>query len=228
MVDFLTLVQSTFRKFQLKYEIVVFDIEITNRQRKFGVDLYDLIDAQRIKLLKEHDDDDDDIQELLAIVKVFQTIENEIKVPLKAVTKDIKELETKSVPALLIQRRKEEFGISIWPTIVETTLSVQETLEKELTAELAPAVSKNQNKSTNSTSRKFGDFMNTAMTGLVKGTTTTIKNAVGQLSSEEREVAQCVDEATRDIKFLEEQKQEKVTLIEILVSSGTTLECQGC
>ena len=66
MVAFVELVQQTFRKFQLQFEIALIDRDITNRQRKFGIELYDLIEHQRQQVTADLNNE-----------KVFfQTIEN--------------------------------------------------------------------------------------------------------------------------------------------------------
>ena len=234
MVDFLTLLQSTFRKFQLKYEIVVLDIDINNRQRKFGVDVYDLIyDSHRkAAAATAAADADEETAELLvrlfkqAILVPFPTtIEHDIKISLAAVCRDVLAMEKKNVPDVFIKRRKEEFGVSIWPIIVKTTLSIQETLEQQQHDILSVASAA----ATDTTIATPSDFVTTAMTGLLQGTASTINKVVGKsISSEERKVQQCVIDVKQDIKLLIEQRQEKVISIETLVSGGTTLECQGC
>ena len=235
MVDFLTLLQSTFRKFQLKYEIVVLDIDINNRQRKFGVDVYDLIyDSHRkaAAAAAAADADEEETAELLvrlfkqAILVPFPTtIEHDIKIPLAVVCRDVLAMEKKNVPDVFIKRRKEEFGVSIWPIIVKTTLSIQETLEQQQQDMLAVASAA----AADTTTATPGDFVTTAMTGLLQGTASTINKVVGKsISSEERKVQQCVIDVKQDIKLLIEQRQKKVISIETLISGGTTLECQGC
>ena len=234
MVDFLTLLQSTFRKFQLKYEIVVLDIDINNRQRKFGVDVYDLIyDSHRkAAAAAAAADAGEETAELLvrlfkqAILVPFPTtIEHDIKIPLAAVCRDVLAMEKKNVPDVFIKRRKEEFGVSIWPIIVKTTLSIQETLEQQQQDMLAVASAA----AADTTTATPGDFVTTAMTGLLQGTASTINKVVGKsISSEERKVQQCVIDVKQDIKLLIEQRQKKVISIETLISGGTTLECQGC
>ena len=233
MVDFLTLLQSTFRKFQLKYEIVVLDIDINNRQRKFGVDVYDLIyDSHRKAAAAAAAADAEETAELLvrlfkqAILVPFPTtIEHDIKIPLAAVCRDVLAMEKKNVPDVFIKRRKEEFGVSIWPIIVKTTLSIQETLEQQQQDMLAVASAA----AADTTTATPGDFVTTAMTGLLQGTASTINKVVGKsISSEERKVQQCVIDVKQDIKLLIEQRQKKVISIETLISGGTTLECQGC
>ena len=233
MVDFLTLLQSTFRKFQLKYEIVVLDIDINNRQRKFGVDVYDLIyDSHRKAAAAAAAADAEETAELLvrlfkqAILVPFPTtIEHDIKIPLAVVCRDVLAMEKKNVPDVFIKRRKEEFGVSIWPIIVKTTLSIQETLEQQQQDMLSVASAA----AADTTTATPGDFVTTAMTGLLQGTASTINKVVGKsISSEERKVQQCVIDVKQDIKLLIEQRQKKVISIETLVSGGTTLECQGC
>mmetsp|Transcript_11267 Transcript_11267/g.12759 ORF Transcript_11267/g.12759 Transcript_11267/m.12759 type:complete len:247 (+) Transcript_11267:37-777(+) len=245
MVDFLTLLQQTFRKFALKAEIaLVLDREIANRQRKFGVDLYDLIEKQRTTVKQQINDElqkkeengnqddkekregttakeqadtvDKNVQQLL---QVFQTIENEIRLPLEATQKEIDDMQLSkpAFPPIFIQRRKEEFGITIWPMISDSTMSLPETLEKEF--------QKTENASSTGTTPAALDFMNKAVQGLVKGTKATLKKAVGSLSPAEREVEACVDVAKQDMQLLEAKKLVKTKELEQLVDSGTTLEC---
>jgi len=243
MVDFLTLLQQTFRKFALKAEIaLVLDRDIANRQRKFGVDLYDLIEKQRTIVqqqindelqkkeengnqddkekreattAKEQADTVDNVQQLL---QVFQTIENEIRLPLEATQQEIDDMQLSkpAFPPIFIQRRKEEFGITIWPMISDSTMSLPESLEKEF--------QKTEHASSTGTTPAL-DFMNKAVQGLVKGTKATLKKAVGSLSPAEREVEACVDVAKQDIQLLEAKKLVKTKELEQLVDSGTTLEC---
>lgn len=229
MVDFLTLMQHTFRKFQLKAEIALLDRELTNRLRRFGIELYDIIEKQRRSVIAQLEKDGtttdpkqvDDIQQIL---KVFQTIENEIKIPLEVTRTEIDNMESSTpikFPPLLIQRRKEEFGITIWPIICEETLWIHETLEKDL---LKDANSSNNNNN-NKTTKTVGEFMNTAIKSIEKGTKSTIKKAVGKLSSEQREVEVCVDVTKLDISLIENTILNKYNEIDKLINNGTTLEC---
>ena len=239
MVDFLTLMQHTFRKFQLKAEIALLDRDSTNRQRAFGVELYDLIERQRRQIRQQIIDENSKnksnndnntnnnnnnsdpttktTQDVEQLLRVFQTIENAIRVPLEVCRKEVDDMEasTPKFPPIFIQRRKEEFGITIWPIVSEPQW-LHESLEKDLTA-LAAAE--------NNKDKTIGDFMTTALQGVVKGTKTTLTKAIGKFSPEEREVEACVDVAKRDISVFEELKTEKLLEIERLVSGGTTLEC---
>ena len=237
MVDFLTLAQKTLRKLQLKVEIVLLDRDITNRQRKFGIELYDLIEKQRralhTQLEKDYgtitdDDDDDKLKKAIAVdditqtLKLFQIIENEIKIPLEVTRKEINNMLESSVkfPPLLIQRRKEEFGITIWPIICEETLWIHETLEKDLLLK-----NKDHANANNDNTTIVSNFMNVAIKAIEKGTKSTLKKVVGKLSSEEREVEACVDKAKSDIKVIENQKVEKQDEINSLHNENTTIEC---
>ena len=246
MVDFLTLIQNTFRKLQLKVEIVLLDRDITNRQRKFGIELYDLIEKQRRALhtqlekdygtTNDDDNDNDKLKKAIAVdditqtLKLFQIIENEIKIPLEVTRKEINNMLESSVkfPPLLIQRRKEEFGITIWPIICEETLWIHETLEKDLSLKNKDAANANANASANANNDNttiVSNFMNVAIKAIEKGTKSTLKKVVGKLSSEEREVEACVDKAKSDIKVIENQKLEKLYEINSLLNENTTLEC---
>ena len=249
MVDFLTLIKNTFRKLQLKVEIVILDRDITNRQRKFGIELYDLIEKQRralhTQLEKDYgtitDDDDNDndklkkaiaVDDITQTLKLFQIIENEIKIPLEVTRKEINNMLESSVkfPPLLIQRRKEEFGITIWPIICEETLWIHETLEKDLLLKNKDAANANANannhaNANNDNTTIVSNFMNVAIKAIEKGTKSTLKKVVGKLSSEEREVEACVDKAKSDIKVIENQKVEKQDEINSLLNENTTIEC---
>ncbi|OEU09177.1 hypothetical protein FRACYDRAFT_249096 [Fragilariopsis cylindrus CCMP1102] len=242
MVDFLTLVQNTFRKLQLKVEIVILDRDITNRQRKFGIELYDLIEKQRralhTQLEKDYgttdddDNDDDKLKKAIAVdditqtLKLFQIIENEIKIPLEVTRKEINNMRESSVkfPPLLIQRRKEDFGRTIWPIICEETLWTHETLEKDLLLKNKDAANANANANNDNTTI-VSNFMNVAIKAIEKGTKSTLKKVVGKLSLEEREVEACVDKAKSDIKVIENQKLEKQDEINSLLNDNTTIEC---
>ena len=50
MVEFLTLLKSTFRKFKLQAEVAVLDRDATKRKRAFGVELFDLIQKQKVEM----------------------------------------------------------------------------------------------------------------------------------------------------------------------------------
>ena len=202
MVAFVELVQQTFRKFQLQFEIALIDRDITNRQRKFGIELYDLIEHQRQQVTADLNNE-----------KVFfQTIENGIRGPLDTARQELHDMaqSTPPFPALFLQRRKEEFGLEVYPIIVQKTQLVHEQVEADLLRKDPQTV---------------GAFAKTAMTGLLKGTTQTLTAAVGKLSPEERKVDACVQDAKHDLQIFEEQKHLKVQAIQRLVESGTTLEC---
>ena len=129
-------------------------------------------------------------------------------------------------PPLLIQRRKEEFGITIWPIICEETLWIHETLEKDLLLKNKDPANANANANANNDNTTIvSNFMNVAIKAIEKGTKSTLKKVVGKLSSEEREVEACVDKAKSDIKVIENQKLEKQDEINSLLNDNTTLEC---
>ena len=253
MVEFMALVKGTFRKFQLQAEVVVLDHDATKRHRAFGVELYDLIEKQRLdtkaqihKTLDETEtaetkeegtaadaDADADaertakVETVESFLKVFQTIENEIKAPLEACRKDVEEMTSHNppYPDLLIQRRKEDFGIEIWP-VVSGPKWLHETLEEDLKKALASEEKYPEGGTTAKSPKKdLGGLVSAAVQSVVKGTKTTITKAIGKLSPEEREVEACVKVAKEEVASLEGKKLEKLTEIEELVSGGTTLEC---
>merc|ERR1712232_1401385 len=127
MVDFATLVKNTFRKLQLQAQCAILDREITKRQRSFGVELYGLIETQRQELRQSVLSKDDTgnpqqaANDVESMMKVFQGVENDIRVPLEVCQKEVREMETSQPPShpYFIQRRKEQFGVTIWPTIEE-------------------------------------------------------------------------------------------------------------
>lgn len=248
MVDFMTVVKGSFRKFQLQAEAALMEREITNRQRAFGVELYDLIEAQRVssegqiqKTLEENKQEDtpEARQSVNEFLKLFQAIENEIHEPLEKCRKDVANMEESSpkFPPIFVQRRKEDFGIEIWP-IVTKPKWLHESLEHDLKTavaetdkkhkeEKAAAVARGEDPATAAPSPKVD--MNGLLTGtlnaVVKGTVTTINKAIGKLSPEEREVEACVKAAKKDIAAIEERQREKHVEIEALVAGNHTLEC---
>jgi len=258
MVDFLTLLKGTFRKFQLQAEVALLDRDATNRQRAFGIELFDLIEAQRVTMraqiekTMEGDDPKSDAEEVAnantnsqsangsvtasdveTVMRVFQTIENEIREPLDACRKDIQDLRHAArglpIPEILLKRRKEEFGIAVWP-IVSKPKWLHESLEEDLKKALADHDTKERSSDGSSNGSKngtelLGNLVTGAIKSVVEGTKTTITKAIGKLSPEEREVEACVTIAKQEVAKFEEQKIEKLSEIEELVSGGTTLEC---
>ena len=240
MVEFTTLLQNTFRKFQLRGEIALLDRESTNRQRAFGVELYDLIETQRVAIQKQAEEEAKEsnsdpeklTDDLSKVLRIFQNVENAIRQPLEACRDEIESMEASApmpFPPVLIQRRKEEFGVEIWP-IVSQPQWLHECLQQDLEGAMAEK-SRSQNADGNTTKsaadakKELGDLVNIAVRGVVKGTKTTIAKAIGRLSPEEREVEACVDRAKKDMALLETEKAQKFTEIEDLVEGGSTLEC---
>mmetsp|Transcript_10100 Transcript_10100/g.21165 ORF Transcript_10100/g.21165 Transcript_10100/m.21165 type:complete len:127 (-) Transcript_10100:1810-2190(-) len=117
-------------------------------------------------------------------------------------------------PEIMIQRRKEEFGIEIWP-IVSKPSWLHESLEHDMRGALAE----------HDKDKDIGNLMNNAMKGVIDGTKKTITKAIGKLSPEQREVETLVDTAKRAIKEMEDKQAAKAAEIEALVAGGTTLEC---
>lgn len=253
MVDFLTLLKGTGRKFQLQAEVVVLEHDATNRQKAFGIELYDLIEAQRVKMRAQIEITIEESKpkgapeqaggltadDVETAMKIFQTIENEIKDPLEACRSEIAKLEEIPAPVkqLLIKKKKEDFGVAIWPIVSEPKW-LHETLGEDLKAVLANNSSTNNinardtpgsnitdTPGSNITDTSIGNLMFTALKGVVKGTKTTITKAIGKISPEEREVEACVTTAKREMSVYEDRKMEKLSEIEALVAAGTTLEC---
>jgi len=261
MVNFLTLLKDTFRQLQLRAEIALLDRDATNRQRAFGVELYDLIERQRGTMLAQieetiersnnpnnsgggattaaatttpsHSGGSMSPADVEGVMRIFQTIENEIRVPLDACRKDVGDMEASvpRFPSLLIQRRKEEFGVAVWP-IVSKNQWLHESLEEDLNNVLSKTKKNNNNNGNNDNndntrdiSKDIGNLVTTALKGVVEGTKTTITKAIGKLSPEECEVEACVTLAKRDVAVYEDTKKEKLSEIEALVSGGSTLEC---
>ncbi len=265
MVELIALVKGTFRKFQLQAEVAVMDHDITKRQKAFGIELFDLIEKQRIDMrhniedaMKKEGEEKDEGQLKLtprqssspikpeaieSVLKVFQTIENEIRGPLQSCKDDVDRMTEANYLPLLIQKRKEAFGVEVWPIVSEPKW-LHESLEGDLKKALAEesgsttgSTSANANAANapktvadgeNETTSKddpLGKFVNAAIKGVVKGTKTTITKAIGKLSPEQRAVEDMVNNAKNDIAIVEAQKSEKMTEISELVQGGTTLEC---
>mmetsp|Transcript_18829 Transcript_18829/g.38769 ORF Transcript_18829/g.38769 Transcript_18829/m.38769 type:complete len:262 (+) Transcript_18829:97-882(+) len=260
MVELIALVKGTFRKFQLQAEVAVMDHDIAKRQKAFGIELFDLIEKQRIDMrhtieetLKEGEEKDEaelkprpsdaiKPEAIESLLKVFQTIENEIRGPLQSCKDDVDRMTEANYLPLLIQKRKEAFGVEVWPIVSEPKW-LHETLECDLKKALAAeekstkdkantnTKNTNTNTETSATTAKstkddpLGKFVNAAIKGVVKGTKTTITKVIGKLSPEQRAVEDMVNNAKNDIAVVEAQKSEKMTEISELVQGGTTLEC---
>lgn len=154
MVDFTTLMKGSFRKFQLQAEVALLDRDVTNRQRSFGVELYDLIEKQRIETRAQIDRTIRETEGGVAVapesvesfLKIFRAIENEIREPLESCRKDVTEMEESrrpGFPPLFIQRRKEAFGIEVWPIVSGPKWLHNESLGEDLKTALLLA-QKNQ------------------------------------------------------------------------------------
>uniref|UniRef100_A0A7S4A9A4 Uncharacterized protein n=1 Tax=Pseudo-nitzschia australis TaxID=44445 RepID=A0A7S4A9A4_9STRA len=247
MVEFTTLLSHTFRKLQIRGEIALLDRESTNRQRAFGVELYDLIETQRqakdtVKKEAQQDGNENRDEAVVAAVadnieNAFQHIEKDIREPLEACRTQIESMKESTpikFPPILLQLQKEQFGVAIWP-IVSQPQWIHECLKKDL--ETAVAVSSSPenddgegdcNKSKNKSGfddKALGLIMTKAVKGVISGTKTTIAKAIGKLSPKERELEACVDQAKNDMALLEEKRRQKYAEIERLVMGGTTLEC---
>jgi hypothetical protein len=234
MVELVALVKGTFQKFKLRAEVAVLDHDATKRQKLFGVELFDLIEKQKIDIRaqiektmdenksnantteKETKPSEGHVSQVENFLKVFQTIENEITGPLEGCRADIAKMTESNFLPLLIKRRKEEFGVEIWP-IVSSPKWLHESLEGDLKKALEDDTVEKNN--------QLGNLMNVAIKGVVKGTKTTLTKAIGKLSPEEREVETCVMVAKEEVAVFEQKRTEKLTEIEDLVSGGTTLEC---
>ena len=236
MVDFMTVVKGSVRKFQLQAEVALLDREAANRQKHFGVELYDLIDEQRKaadaeieRTLRDSNREDtpEARQHVTDFLKVFQAVENEIREPLERCQKDVASMEAKGFPPIFVQRRKEDFGIEVWP-IVSMPKWLHESLDHDLKTAIADQAQKDKEAATRGTSPETVDAKNLvagALNAVVKGTVTTIHKAIGKLSPEQRAVEACVKAAKKDVTVVEERKLEKLSEIESLVVGNQTLEC---
>lgn len=248
MVELIALVKGTFRKFQLQAEVAVLDHDVAKRQKAFGIELYDLIEKQRVdtraQIEKTREENgtkgtDDSAsaspsETVESFLKIFQTIENEIRGPLEACKADVDRMTEANYLPILIQKRKEDFGVQVWPIVSEPKW-LHESLEGDVRAALAEKATTtstttttvNGETTTTTTSREdqLNNFVSAAIKGVVKGTKTTITKAIGKLSPEQRELETMVKVAKDDIAIVEAQKTEKLTEIQDLVAGGTTLEC---
>ena len=224
MVELSAIVKGTVRKFQLQAEVVALEFEASKRKRAFGVELFDLIEKQRInmraqieKTLEETESKTpQDVQTFEKFLTVFQTIENEIRKPLEACRTDVAKMSESHYLPILIQRRKEDFGVEIWP-IVTSPKWLHESLEGDL--------KKAFNEKTVEQKNQLENLVKVAMHGVIKGTKTTITKAIGKLSPEQREVENLVKISKRDVAVFEEQKIAKMREMEELYLDGVTLEC---
>lgn len=224
MVQISALVKGTVRKFQLQAEVVALDFDAKNRQRAFGLDLFDLIEKQRInmrahieKSLEESENKTpEDVQTFEKFLTVFQTIENEIRKPLEACRADVAKMSESHYLPIFIQRRKEEFGVEIWP-IVTSPKWLHESLEGD--------VKKALNENNAEQKNQLENLVKVAMHGVIKGTKTTITKAIGKLSPEQRDVENLVKIAKKDVAVFEDIKMAKMQEMEELVLDGVTLEC---
>jgi len=300
MVEFLTLLKSTLRKFKLQAEIAVLDRNATKRQRAFGVELFDLIQKQKVEMhahiantiektnptttttmnsgtttnpksastettaettttttpttLQNNNSQGAlvSVETVEGVLGLFQAIENEIRDPLATCRKDVNTMTDESIsmsmsmsmssihsPSIYlpirIRRRKEQFGIEIWPIVGKPKLCLHESLEEVRKDKDRTAAATATSSSTTTSSSSDGDgkskrtdlggLVTVALKSVVEGTKTTITKAIGKLSPEERDVQACVMVAKQEVAVYEAQKTEKLVEIEELVSGGTTLEC---
>eukprot|EP00531_Pseudo-nitzschia_arenysensis_P007973 CAMPEP_0116145444 /NCGR_PEP_ID=MMETSP0329-20121206/16594_1 /TAXON_ID=697910 /ORGANISM="Pseudo-nitzschia arenysensis, Strain B593" /LENGTH=252 /DNA_ID=CAMNT_0003641045 /DNA_START=176 /DNA_END=937 /DNA_ORIENTATION=- len=251
MVEFIELVKGTFRKFQLQAEVAVLDHDVAKRQKAFGIELYDLIEKQRVdtraqieKTMEENSTKEgtgdsasapsSPAETVETFLKIFQTIENEIRGPLEACKADVDRMTEANYLPILIQKRKEDFGVQVWPIVSEPKWlhesldgNVRAALAEQQTTSTTTTTTVNGETTTTTATREdpLNNFVSAAIKGVVKGTKTTITKAIGKLSPEQRELETMVKVAKDDIAVVEAQKTEKLTEIQDLVAGGTTLEC---
>jgi len=241
MVDFMTVVKGSLRKFQLQAEVALLEREASNRQRAFGVELYDLIEAQRLskdaqidRTLRESNQEDtpEARKNVEGFLKLFEAIENEIREPLDNCRKDVAGMEESvpKFPPLFVQRRKEDFGVEIWPTVSKPKW-LHESLEHDLKKAMDETAKKEEEAAARGeaggTSPKVdvNKMVTGALNAVVKGTVTTINKAIGKLSPEQQALEDCLKAAKKDMASVEEKKREKYSEIEALVAGNQTLEC---
>eukprot|EP00535_Pseudo-nitzschia_heimii_P001446 CAMPEP_0197185518 /NCGR_PEP_ID=MMETSP1423-20130617/12108_1 /TAXON_ID=476441 /ORGANISM="Pseudo-nitzschia heimii, Strain UNC1101" /LENGTH=242 /DNA_ID=CAMNT_0042636605 /DNA_START=229 /DNA_END=957 /DNA_ORIENTATION=- len=240
MVDFMTVVKGSFRKFQLQAEVALLERDASNRQRAFGVELYDLIEEQRRAsdaeiretLRQNNVEDTPEARESAdGFLRIFQAVENEIREPLDRCRNDVSSLKGKGFPPLFVQRRKEDFGIEVWSTVSEPKW-LHESLDRDLKTAMAADQTQRKDRgaatdSPDEAKKKdaAANLVAGALNAVVKGTVTTINKAIGKLSTEERAVDALVKAAKKDVAVFEDKKLEKLMEIEVLVADNRTLEC---
>mmetsp|Transcript_15628 Transcript_15628/g.29637 ORF Transcript_15628/g.29637 Transcript_15628/m.29637 type:complete len:238 (-) Transcript_15628:154-867(-) len=226
-MGFFDIVGDAANRAKLTGEIALIDRQITTRKKAFGVELYDVID-------KQEKQKNNGSGSMLQTPEIFKTIEHEIKEPLEKFSKAIRVLELKKrgvenevelvgarqyrdvgTPAsagvgknvaekakeaqlfvqikyldrqMLIQ--KEQFGLAVWDMVSE-----QQWIHEAL-------VDETKNKS------GLGIITGT-VEGLTKGIRGTVVKTLGAVSSDEREVAACVNKTKEDVKSMMENKQRK-------------------
>mmetsp|Transcript_5537 Transcript_5537/g.13687 ORF Transcript_5537/g.13687 Transcript_5537/m.13687 type:complete len:223 (-) Transcript_5537:158-826(-) len=218
MVQLMALVNGTVRKLQLQGEIALLDRESKQRQKFLGVELYDLIEEQHQALRDEaakHENPEQLVENCESVLAVFRNVERAISEPLEACRRDVQKLVEGNAPvaSFLIQKRKEDFGVAIWPIVSEPQWLHERLMED----------TKGENFSLNE--KAIGSTMNKMARSLAEGAKTTITKAIGMLSPEERAVESCVERAKKDVATLKAEQDQKEREIDELVSGGTTLEC---
>eukprot|EP00584_Thalassiosira_punctigera_P010215 CAMPEP_0172546856 /NCGR_PEP_ID=MMETSP1067-20121228/16528_1 /TAXON_ID=265564 ORGANISM="Thalassiosira punctigera, Strain Tpunct2005C2" /NCGR_SAMPLE_ID=MMETSP1067 /ASSEMBLY_ACC=CAM_ASM_000444 /LENGTH=239 /DNA_ID=CAMNT_0013333845 /DNA_START=95 /DNA_END=814 /DNA_ORIENTATION=- len=223
---------------KLTGEIALLDRDITVRKKQFGVELYDIVDKHEKQKKKG-------ANSMLEIPGIFKTIEHEIKEPVDKLSKEIRvlELEKRGVeneielqgarqyrdvgtPAsvglgknvadkakeaqLFVQIkyldremliRKENFGLAIWDAVSE-----QQWIHEALADE---------------TKDKHGlGVIAGTVGGLTKGIKGTVAKTLGAFSSDEREIAACVNKAKEEVKSMEEKKRRKEMAVAAIIEKG--------
>ena len=229
---------DTAKRAKLSGEIALLEREMTTRKKAFGVELYDIISKQQ-KVNMKNDNF------LLETPPIFKTTENEIQEPLMKYSKEIRvmELELKTIEDQMelqeakkirdarggrssgvgqsakeaakdaefyvkikyIKRemllRKEQFGLEVWdaatgPSWIREAV-VNETKDKSGLGVVTGTVG-----------------------GLMKGMKGTVTKTLGAMSSDEREIATCVNKAKEDMKKLEDQKRTKENEVATIVNKN--------
>lgn len=237
-MGFFDAIGDTAKRAKLTGEIALLDREMTTRKKSFGVELYDIISKQQ-KINMKND------MFLLEAPPIFKTVENEIQEPLDKYSKEIRVMElelktiedqielqeakkirdahsttssgvgqsmkTKAKDAELYVKikylkremllRKEQFGLEVWDAAAGPSWLHEAVI--------------------NETKDKSGLGMVTGTVGgLVKGVKGTVTKTLGAMSSDEREIATCVNKAKDDIKKIDDQKRQKEKEVAMIVNKN--------
>lgn len=236
-MGFFSTIGDAANRAKLTGEIALIDRDIATRKKRFGVELYDLIDRKEKEGKHARG-------ATLKTPSVFKIIENEIKDPLDKFSKEIRVLELQKrgvenevellgarqyrdvgaasaemgrnvtdkakeaqlfVKAKYLDRQmllqKEQFGLAIWD-MVEQQQWIHEALADE-------------------TKNKSGIGVITGTVGgLKKGIKGTVAKTLGAVSSDEREIAACVNKAKEDVKSMVENKKRKEREVAAIVSKN--------
>lgn len=192
---------ATARKAQLSAEIKLVERERTQRLQALGVELYDLIDAQRKN------------QDSIAEAKI-RNVETALQIPLEACSTDVRKLEleiseqqnTRELILVRPDKDKGSLGQKVGDQASMTKIATKIAfLEREMRLR----------------KQKFGVqvWEIVSQPQWLQPSTTVASNC---LSKEEREIEACVNKAKDDVRLIDEKKNGKLEQIESLQKASST------